>query len=88
MQLLQSLEPAQPAIIHRWAGPATAGQSHLLQGICTGVGAGFARRPGISCFLIGRSVAFQATASGVINELDQDHDYDYDYDYEEDYEQD
>jgi hypothetical protein len=49
-------------------------------------GAGFARRPVISCFLIGRSVAFQATASDVINE--QDYDYDYDYDYEEDYEQD
>jgi hypothetical protein len=86
MQLLHSLEPAQPAIIHRLAGPAAAGQSHLLQGICTGVGAGWARRPGISCFLIGRSVAFQATARRTINE--QDYDYDYDYDYEEDYEQD
>jgi hypothetical protein len=60
------LELAEPAIIHRCAGPASAGYSHLLQSIRTCVGAGPARRLSISCFLIGRSVAFQATASGAI----------------------
>jgi hypothetical protein len=52
----------------RGADPAT----HAFEG------AGFARRTTSSCFLIGSSVAFQATASGVINEQDQDYDYEYD----------